>query len=126
MVKMSIEQVEAIEKRDCATCGMPAGDARGGRHGCVTDADGNARSECVGCWNASVEEYRRQRKAELAARPKCEACGRKPQTWTVAASDGQVSICGTCRNKVNRVIRSPMLFGPPSASKAQVLTAANR
>jgi hypothetical protein len=122
--KLSIEQIEAIEMQDCATCGKPASEAKGGRHGCVTDADGNARSECVPCWNASVEEYQRQRKAELAARPKCEACGRKPQTWTLAGSDGPVSICGTCRNRVSKRIRTPMLFGPPSASRAAILAAA--
>ena len=122
--KLSIEEVEEIERRDCATCGSPASEARGGRHGCVTDADGNSRSECVECWNASVEEYGRQRKAELAARPRCEGCGRKPQTWTLGGSDGQVSLCGTCKNRVNRTIRTPMLFGPPSASRARILEVA--
>ena len=122
--KLSIAEIEAIERQDCATCGKPASEARGGRHGCVTDADGNSRPECVECWNASVEAYRAQRKAELAARPKCEACGRKPQTWTLAASDTPVSVCGTCRNRVNRTIRTPMLFGPPSASRARILEVA--
>lgn len=122
--KLSIEQIEAIERQDCATCGKPASDARGGRHGCVTDSDGNSRPECVECWNASVEAYRAQRKAELAARPKCEACGRKPQTWTMRGSDGPVSICGTCKNRVNRVIRAPLLFGAPSASRARILEVA--
>ena len=124
MSKLSIEQVEAIERQDCATCGTPASEARGGRNGCVTDADGNSRSECVPCWNASVEAYRAARKAELAARPKCEACGRKPHTWTLAGADGRVSLCGTCRNRVNRTIRTPMLFGPPSASRARILEVA--
>ena len=122
--RLSIAEIEAIERRDCATCGSPASSARGGRHGCVTDVEGNARSECVPCWNASVAEYERQRKAELAARPKCEACGRTPQTWTLGGSDAQVSLCGTCKNRVNRTIRSPMLFGPPSASRARILEVA--
>ena len=122
--KLSIEQIEVIERRDCATCGKPASEARGGRHGCVTDADGNSRSECVPCWNASVEENKRQRAAELAARPRCEGCGRKPQTWEMRASDGPVGICGTCKNRVNRVIRVPLLFGGPSASRARILVVA--
>jgi hypothetical protein len=123
--KLSIEQIEAIERQDCATCGKPASEARGGRHGCVTDPEtGTSRSECVPCWNASVEAYRAQRKAELAARPKCEACGRKPQTWTLGGSDAQVSLCGTCKNRVNRTIRAPMLFGAPSASRARILEVA--
>lgn len=122
--RLSIDEIEAIERQDCATCGKPASEARGGRHGCVTDADGNSRSECVECWNASVEEYKRQRKAELAARPKCEACQRKPQTWEMRATDGPVGVCGTCKNRVNRVIRVPLLFGAPSASRARILEVA--
>jgi hypothetical protein len=122
--RMSIEQVEAIERQDCATCGKPASETRGGRNGCVTGADGSSRSECVDCWNASVAAYRAQRKAELAARPKCEACQRKPQAWTLAGSDARVSLCGTCKNRVNRTIRTPMLFGPPSASRARILEVA--
>ena len=122
--KLSMERIEAIERMDCATCGKPASEARGGRNGCVTDADGNSRSECVPCWNASVEAQRAQRKAELAARPKCEACGRKVATWTLRATDGPAGLCGTCRNNVNRHIRVPMMFGAPSATRAQILAAA--
>jgi hypothetical protein len=113
-----------IELQDCATCGKPASETRSGYHAEVRDPDGTRYAQCVECWNASVEEYRRQRKAELAARPKCEACGRKPRTYVLAGSDAQVSLCGTCRNRVNRVIRAPMLFGPPSASRARILEVA--
>ena len=113
-----------IELQDCATCGKPASDSRGGRNGCVRNPDGTTFAQCVPCWNAGVEEYRRQRKAELAARPKCEACQRKPATWTMRGTDAPASVCGTCKNTVNRRIRSPMLFGPPSATRAQILAAA--
>jgi len=116
---------ETIERQDCKTCGKPASESLGGRNGHIHDpATGEHYAQCVPCWNASVEADRAQRKAELAARPKCEACGRKPHTWTLAASDGQVSVCGTCRNRVNRVIRAPMLFGPPSASRGRILEVA--
>ena len=59
----------------------------------------------------------------VLARPRYRV-RRKPQTWTMRGSDGPVSVCGTCKSRVNRVIRAPMLFGPPSASRARILEVA--
>ena len=125
MRKLTPAESEVIERQDCATCGKPASESVSGRNGLIHDPEAGAfYAQCVPCWNASVEADRAQRKAELAARPRCEACQRKPQTWTMHGSDGPVSICGTCRTKVNRTIRTPMLFGPPSASRARILEVA--
>ena len=123
--KLSREQADAIERQDCVTCGTPASESISGRNGLIHDpAAGTHYAQCCACWNASVEADRAARKAELAARPKCEACGRKPRTYVLAGSDAPVSVCGTCRNRVNRTIRAPMLFGPPSASRARILEVA--
>ena len=125
MPKLTSEQREAIEKQDCTTCGKPASDSISGRNGLIHDpAAGTSYAQCTDCWNASVEQDRQQRAAELAARPRCEACQRRPQTWTMRGSDGPVSVCGACKGRVNRVIRAPMLFGPPSASRARILEVA--
>ena len=66
-----------IELQDCATCGKPASETRSGYHAEVRNPDGSRFAQCVECWNASVEADRAQRKAELAARPKCEAPTRR-------------------------------------------------
>lgn len=50
---------------------------------------------CVSCWNRSVEEHRAQRKAELAARPKCESCGKRAGTWYVGYE--RALMCGRCK-----------------------------
>ena len=53
-------------------------------------------------------------KAELAARPKCEACGRKVATWTLRATDGPAGLCGTCRNiALNLDTRTAEVCGVP-------------
>jgi hypothetical protein len=119
------EELSALDRADCGKCGRPASESPNGLNGVICDQQGRITGvECVPCWNASVEEYRQQRKAELAARPRCEACQRRVATWTMHGTDAPASVCGTCKNAVNRRIRSPMLFGPPSATRAQILAAA--
>ena len=123
--KLTTGEIEAIERQDCATCGKPASENISGRNGLIHDPGaGTFYAQCVPCWNASVEADRAARAAERAARPRCEACQRRPQTWTMAGSDGPVGVCGTCKNRVNRVIRVPLLFGAPSASRARILEVA--
>src|SRR5579875_3654206 len=116
------EQRSALEESDCGKCGKAASDAR---HVLTVDRAGRILGvEYVACWNASVEETRRRRAAELAARPGCEACGQRPVTWTLRGSDGPVGVCGACRRRVNQRIRRLLLFGVPDATRAQILAAA--
>jgi hypothetical protein len=122
---LTSEELSVLDLADCSKCGRPAAESVNGRNGVICDHLGRITGvECVPCWNAGVEERRQERAAELAARPRCEACGRKAATWEMHGSDAKVGICGTCKTKVNRRIRSYLLFGPPSATRAQILAAA--
>ena len=122
-----MEQSEEIERRDCQTCGRPASEAIGGRHGCVASFDDGAwrfRSECVACWNASVERDRQERAAERAAAPKCEGCGRGQRSYVMMPGTPHATeICRGCVRRVNAKVRMPLLFGVPSATRAQILEA---
>ena len=112
--RLTMEQSEAIERRDCQTCGKPASEAVGGRHGCVAYHDGQGwqfRSECVGCWNAGVEAARLERKAELAARPDCEACGKRKVSCTLRPNARvSLEVCRTCAKRAQWNLRQPGLW----------------
>jgi len=113
--KLTMEQSEAIESRDCETCGKPASESVNGRHGCVASyEDGRGwqfRSECVACWNASVERDRAQRKAELAARPDCEACHKRKVGYTLRPNARvSLEVCRACAKRAQHNLRQPMIF----------------
>lgn len=120
---------EALTRADCGTCGTPASEATGGRH--AVTREGTARTgytygtQCVACWNASVEAYRREQAAMRASAPKCEGCGRGQQSYILMPGTGQATaLCRGCKSRVDARIRIPLLFGAPSATRAQILTAA--
>jgi hypothetical protein len=127
---LSMEESDEIERRDCHACGKPASASAGGRNACTASYEDGAwifRAECVDCWNASVEEARRQRKAELAARPDCEACGRRKQRYDVKPNASvTVGLCGPCSKRVQLAFRQPMLFatGWGSLTRERVIEAA--
>jgi hypothetical protein len=107
--------MDAIELADCGTCGKPASETASGRHAAIRA--GWARTgytystQCVECWNASVAEARRQRKAELVARPECEACGRRKVTCTLRPNARvALDVCRTCARNAQRNLAQPMLF----------------
>lgn len=109
-----MEQSETIEKRDCETCGTPASEAKSGRHGCIAYHDGEGwryRSECVACWNASVAADRAARKAELAATPDCEACGKRKQSCTLRPNERvSLGMCRACGKRAQWNLRQPGLW----------------
>ena len=82
-------RTEQIER--CEICGKDET-----IHKVIGVGDGVGR--CCDCHNAAVEASRAARAAELAARPKCRACGERPCTWVVAGVD----LCGWCKRKVER------------------------
>lgn len=58
------------------------------------------RSLCGDCIAVKQREHAERRKAQLAARPKCEACGKRPQTWTVCGAQ----VCGPCKTRSLRAL----------------------
>ena len=78
---------------------MRACDHEGPRDGYFRAANGEQVRACWRCGNAAGDAYRRQRKAELAARPKdCQRCARRPHTWTYAG----FRLCGRCKTAAAR------------------------
>lgn len=109
--RLTMEQSEALSHADCSTCGGKASEQRGGINGGCWSADRGWYAQCVPCWNASVEENLRQRKAELAARPDCEACGKRKVTCTLRPNERvSLGMCGRCAKRARHNLRQPMLF----------------
>lgn len=87
--------------------------------------DGHSEQWCVTCWNADVYRRRAERKAELAARPKCDHCHKKVGTWRVGAGT-PVLLCGWCRKRALQLGNSRVsgnfaylgMFGPPMTGAA--------
>lgn len=82
---------------------------------------------CTPCSDAQRSAYDEARKAELAARPKCEACDRRAGTWTVAGA----LLCGRCKTAAERAAYRSAAAAVPGALRGaaaiacpQVLTAA--
>jgi hypothetical protein len=130
--RLTMEQSEAIERGDCHQCGKPAAASAGGRNGCTAayeDGRWVFRAECVECWNASVAQARAERKAELAARPGCEACGKRKQRYDLKPN-GRVSVglCGPCAKRAQLAFRQPMLFatGWGNVTREGIIEAARR
>ena len=128
--KLTREQSDAIAARDCQACGKHASEETGGRNGCVAFHDGERwqfRAECVACWNASVERDRAQRAAEAAARPRCEGCGKGQRSYVMMPGTPHATeVCRGCKTRVDARLRMPLLFGTPSATRAQILSACAR
>ena len=105
------------------TPGMPAYDALDG-DGCASGSDHmpGGYAECVSCWNLGVAERRAERKRELAARPDCEACGKRKQGYTLAG----VGMCRSCSKRAQWNLRQPMLFatGWAGITRERVIEAA--
>lgn len=57
---------------------------------------------CGDCINAINEEHRAKRRVELAQRPKCERCGRRP--FTFYAGDQRFEVCGWCLKETRRQV----------------------
>ena len=58
---------------------------------------------CCDCWNASVYARRAERKAALAALPRCEINGcRRRATGTIGYRGACASVCGRHAKKVER------------------------
>ena len=54
---------------------------------------------CLPCRRREQDWWKAERKAVLARRPKCEACEKRPATYTAA---GSVDLCGRCLKKAQR------------------------
>lgn len=80
----------AIEVQ-CSSCPQV-----GPRHLVQPQEDGSNR--CTECHNKAVEIANADRKAALAARPKCTCCNKRRGTWKVAG----VLMCGYCKSRVER------------------------
>lgn len=80
---------------------------------------------CTRCWNESVEEADRQRKAQLDAMPRCECCKRRA-TYRING----VGLCGVHKKKVEaarvqqvKSMAIPVLglLGTPQLSPEQIV-----
>ena len=87
----------------CQTCGKPEDD-----DALCQLTDGTVK--CVECWNAEVAHHKAERKAELAARPACECCGKRPGTWRLGEQGDRVLTCGPCKARVKRHLPHGNIF----------------
>ena len=74
-----------------------------------------------------VARRKAERKAELAARPDCEACARRKQRYDVKPNAAvKVGLCGPCAKRVQRAFAQPMLFatGWGNLTRERVIEAA--
>jgi hypothetical protein len=84
--------------------------------------DGTYR--CSDCHNRAVEQWRAERKAELAALPRCSCCKRRG-TWNVAG----ILLCGHHKKAVERARYAEtkgtpaflLMFGAAPISREHVL-----
>lgn len=77
----------------------------------VRHPDGTTEQWCTDCWNQSVYDRRAARKAQLAQRPRCEACGKRAGTWNAGAGQ-TVLICGWCKRRALELAQSNAAKGP--------------
>ena len=82
---------------------------------------------CSTCVNEINERLRAERKAQLAARPKCECCNRRVGTWIMRGAE-PVRVCGPCKKRIltNRGRQTASwgivgLLGAPPVTREQIL-----
>ena len=99
---------------------------------CVTLPGGETLRVCSECWNEGVYARRAERKAELAAMPRCELCKRRG-TSHVGSGRDRVLLCGrhTANAKAGYIREyigdSPFLFLPgPILSREEILELARK
>lgn len=82
-------------------------------------------NSCSDCHNARVAEYRAARKAQLAAMPRCEGCGKARATLVAC---GEVGVCKRCLDKARVACRRNLgaLAGVASVAGCQMSAAALR
>lgn len=110
--------------RTCQTCSAP--EPFVGAHCDLTDGS----VLCAPCWNVEVARRAAARKDELADRPKCHACAKRPGTWNCSGA----LLCGRCRKTatvnaatgVPRGLEGLAMFAPVHRTPAQVIDLARR
>lgn len=115
------ETFRRLALADCTQCGKPASE----NHCAENHPQRDQSVLCDACIQAENARIDAENAAARAAAPKCEACAKRPSTCVMMPdTEDATELCGTCRNRVNRTIRVPMLFGAPTATRAQILAAA--
>lgn len=91
----------------------------------------SAEPMCISCYNQSVRDAADARKAQLAAMPRCECCGKARGTVQVL---GKVLMCGRCykRLQTNAMrstpanLRALSMFAPVAYSRDDLLQIARQ
>jgi hypothetical protein len=124
MLGMPAATYRQLKAADCTRCGRHAASNQPYPE---NHPQRDRTTLCDSCIDGVNREIDRARAVAKAAAPKCEGCGKGQRTYTLMPGTANAThLCRGCRDRVNKRIRVPVLFGAPTASRAQILAAAQR